>query len=299
MSGFELLPNHFTVKQRADKAINSLRGILKGIQLDRQIKPEEANELLLWSRNHNDLIAKNPFREFMQMIEKLIQYEVPSVEAIEDMFWLCDKYENGSIYFSGLTADLQILQGLCHGILADGELHDDEIFGLHKWLEENNHLATYYPYDEIRSLVLSVVSDKKVSDDEKIVLSAYFQQFVSIQDVDVSQKLKSQTENILIGGLCTSDPEVTFPGKTFCITGILKRSTREKVFQEISQLGGIPTDSVTKKTDYLIVGDNGNPAWAFTCYGRKVEKAVQMRKEGHKIVLIHEFDFCDILDDTK
>ena len=35
---------------------------------------------------------------------------------------------------------------------------------------------------------------------------------------------------------------------------------------------------MTKKTDYLIVGDNGNQAWAFACYGRKVEKALYQTK---------------------
>ena len=67
----------------------------------------------------------------------------------------------------------------------------------------------------------------------------------------------------------------------------------------IFDLGGIPTKRITKKTDYLIVGDNGNSAWAFACYGRKVEKALDMRKNGHTIVLIHEFDFTDIIEDLK
>lgn len=67
----------------------------------------------------------------------------------------------------------------------------------------------------------------------------------------------------------------------------------------ISDLGGIPTKTLTKKTDYLIVGDNGNQAWAFACYGRKVEKALGLRKSGHKISLIHEYDFIDAIEDLK
>jgi hypothetical protein len=65
------------------------------------------------------------------------------------------------------------------------------------------------------------------------------------------------------------------------------------------KLGGIPLDSVTEDTDYLIVGDNGNLAWAFSCYGRKVERAVELRKKGHRIAIIHEFDFCDVIDELK
>lgn len=90
---------------------------------------------------------------------------------------------------------------------------------------------------------------------------------------------------------------MVFEGKTFCITGVLQRGNRENLHRDIIKLGGIPTDSLTKKTDYLIVGDNGNPAWAFSCYGRKVEKAINLRKEGHTIMLIHELDFSDLIDD--
>lgn len=34
---------------------------------------------------------------------------------------------------------------------------------------------------------------------------------------------------------------------------------------------------------------------AFSCYDRKVEKAVKMRKEGHQILIIHEGDFWKIV----
>lgn len=88
-------------------------------------------------------------------------------------------------------------------------------------------------------------------------------------------------------------------GKKFCITGILKSGNRALLEKKISDLGGVPTRTLTKKTDYLIVGDNGNQAWAFACYGRKVEKALDLRKNGHKISLIHEFDFIDAIEDLK
>jgi len=52
-------------------------------------------------------------------------------------------------------------------------------------------------------------------------------------------------------------------------------------------------------TDYLVLGTDGNPCWAFACYGRKVEKVIQLRKEGHKIILLHENDFWDAIKDLK
>lgn len=289
----------FTAKSQADKAINSLKGILLGINFDGEVHPKEINELHKWAIAHNDLITRNPFNEFMTIIEETIQNRVPAKETIEDLFWLCQKYESDNYYYNGVTADLQTLQGICHGILADGVVNDQEVFDLYKWLEEHDHLSTYYPYDELRSLILSIVSDKKVDEEEKIVLKAYFNQFVELHDSEIGKQINLETADVNISGLCTSEPEVTFPGKTFCITGVLKRGTRAELQKDIESLGGIPTNSITSKTDYLIVGDNGNPAWAFSCYGRKVEKALSLRKEGHTIMLIHEFDFSDIVDDLK
>jgi hypothetical protein len=286
-----------TTKARADKAINALKGILLGINVDGEITNHEINELKRWVDLHDDLINRNPFNEFMTIIKSTIENDIPPKEAIEDLFWLCQKYESDNYYYNAVTSDLQTLQGLCQGILSDGVITEQEIYGLDKWLKENEHLNSYYPYDEIRSLVLSIISDHKVDEEEILVLKAFFSQFVKLQDETIADKIKKETSDIRIEGLCTSEPQVTFPGKTFCITGVLKRGSRENLQRDIIKLGGIPTESVNKKTDYLIVGDNGNPAWAFSCYGRKVEKALGLRKEGHTITLIHEFDFGDIVDD--
>ncbi len=289
----------YTAKSQADKAINSLKGILLGVNLDGEVHPKEVNELQKWAIAHNDLISRNPFNEFMTVIEETVNNRLPAKETIEDLFWLCQKYESDNYYYNAVTADLQILQGICHGILSDGVVKEKEVFELKNWLEEHQHLNTYYPYDELRSLILSIVSDKKVDEEEKIVLKAYFNQFVQLYDNEVKKQIEFETADINISGLCTSEPDVIFQGKTFCITGVLKRGSRYDLQRDIEALGGIPTNSVTRKTDYLIVGDNGNPAWVFSCYGRKVEKAIGLRKEGHAIMLIHEFDFSDIVDDLK
>ena len=58
-------------------------------------------------------------------------------------------------------------------------------------------------------------------------------------------------------------------------------------------------NSVSKKTNYLIVGDDGNPCWAYACYGRKVEKAINLRKEGAQIIIVHENDFWDEVEESR
>ena len=284
-----------TVKARADKAINSLKGILLGIISDDKIDSYEMKELQLWAREHHYLVNRNPFREFMSLIDNTVSNGIPPKEAIEDLYWLCQKYEHDSIYYNGITSDLQQLQGIFHGILSDGELNDTEIFKLHEWLSENEHLNSYYPYDEIRSLVLSIVSDKKIEEEERLILMTFIKQFVELSNNDVKISIDKATADINISGICAVDPEIIFENKTFCVTGILSRGTRNELQNAIKNKGGISVNSISKKTDYLIIGDTSNACWSYACYGRKVEKALDLRKSGNTIVLVHEFDVFDAI----
>lgn len=126
--------NIVTSKARADKAISSIKGILIGINSDQEVNKEEVNELQKWASSHKELINRNPFKEFMTIIEETVSENIPATETIEDLFWLCQKYENNNFYYNGVTSDLQILHGICHGILADGVINDKEIRNLEKWL---------------------------------------------------------------------------------------------------------------------------------------------------------------------
>jgi len=67
-------------------------------------------------------------------------------------------------------------------------------------------------------------------------------------------------ETAIVAG---SNPQ-PFAGKTFVVTGTLPTLKREEAKELIQQAGGKVTDSVSKKTDYLVVGEEA---------GSKLEKA--------------------------
>lgn len=283
------------LKSLTDKAINSLKGILTGINLDDEVNDAEINELKKWVDYYKILINRNPFNEFMVLIEETLNDQFIIFNTIEDLLWLCQKYESDSYYYSTLTSDLQILQGICHGIMADGKINEKEIIDLNSWLNQNEHLNSYYPYDEIRSLINTVLFDGKVDEDEQLILKAYFNQFVKLHDCDIDLKIKNDVSEVNISAICATNPIIDFKNKVFCITGALKFGSKEELLNEIKNLGGISSDNLTLKTDYLIVGDNGNPAWVYSCYGRKVEKALSLRKNGSNIILVLENDITKLI----
>lgn len=90
---------------------------------------------------------------------------------------------------------------------------------------------------------------------------------------------------------------MTFEGRRFVFTGASSRYSRAQFCSAVERLGGHVSESVSGKTDYLVIGADGNPCWAFACYGRKVEMAVTLRKQGARLLLVHENDFHDALND--
>jgi len=68
-------------------------------------------------------------------------------------------------------------------------------------------------------------------------------------------------ENLKKSGVNMTEPktkklEQTLSGKTFVFTGELKNYSRDEAENKIRELGGNATSSVSKKTDYVVVGEN-------------------------------------------
>jgi DNA ligase (NAD+) len=85
----------------------------------------------------------------------------------------------------------------------------------------------------------------------------------------------------------TSQPTTSsvFTGKTFVITGTLPSLKRDEAKALIQKAGGKVTDSVSKKTDYLVVGEDA---------GSKLAKA-----ESLGITIISEADLLAMLETEK
>jgi len=281
----------FTGKSEAHKAFNSLTGIIKGIALDTKVNQKEIDELERWCQKHEFLADRNPFNDLLTNIQVIISDNIVTEEETKDMLWLCDKFKDGFEFYDRHTSDLQVLQGICHGILSDGVVKDEEIAELTTWLFNHEHLATYYPYDEITSIILEVIEDGQIDENEKKVLTKYFSEFVELNDSELQSKISEDVKDIRIGGICSRVLGIRFIDNQFCFTGNSAKSKRSEIVALIEEYGGRYVNSISGKTNYLIVGDEGNPCWAYACYGRKVEQALKLRKKGTQILIVHENDF--------
>ena len=74
-----------------------------------------------------------------------------------------------------------------------------------------------------------------------------------------------------------------FAGKTFVLTGALTKFTRDEATEHIERFGGKAAGSVSKKTSYVVVGENA---------GSKEKKA---RELG--IPILSEEDFLKMIEE--
>ena len=287
----------FMGKAEFIKSVNSLLGLVEGISIDAKINEKEIDFLRMWLNDHRIDSQKHPFNELFPVVEQALSDSILTAEEKEDILWLCERLTSDE-YFIAATSDMQRLHAIVAGIAADGRVTKEELDGLSAWLDEHNHLKTCWPYDEIESLVTGVLSDKKVDSKEHSLLLDFFSEFISILDNKTIVSPLIQ-EGLNIGGLCAACPEIRFPDSVFCLTGASYKYKRNEFEALIQSLGGKTSNNVSKKVNFLIVGAEGNPCWAYACYGRKVEKAVPLRKEGHAVMIVHENDFHDAILDQR
>jgi hypothetical protein len=287
----------YLTKGRVDRAINGLLGLVEGMAIDQNINAKERDFLDMWLHDWGGFRNRHPFSEVIPVLEEALRDGVLSEEERLDLKWLCERLRSES-YFETITADMQRLHGILGAIASDGVVTEAELAGLSEWLGEHDHLRRTWPFDEVESVVMSVMRDKRIDPDEHKALIDFFREFTAIRDDRTITQPSVEIEQRLTG-VCAVAPEIQFAGSRFCFTGASTRMKRSEFFSLVTQLGGEPVQSVTKTLDYLVIGADGNPCWAYSAYGRKVEQAVHLRKKGVRLLIVHEIDFHDAVEDPR
>ena len=84
-------------------------------------------------------------------------------------------------------------------------------------------------------------------------------------------------------------------GKVCVFTGVLEKMTRAEAMQLVVNLGGIPADGVTKKTNLLILGNNDYCKTIKDGKSGKQKKAEKLILDGADLQVIPEQVFYDML----
>ena len=84
-------------------------------------------------------------------------------------------------------------------------------------------------------------------------------------------------------------------GKVVVFTGALSCMPRKDAFQTVVNLGGIPENSITKKTNFLVVGNEEFADSVKNGKTKKMEKAEKYRQNGVDISVLSENTFFEMI----
>jgi len=115
-----------------------------------------------------------------------------------------------------------------------------------------------------------------IEDVGEITAQTIYEFFRQEQTKDLITKLKNAGVNMEVLEETVKDNR--FAGKTFVLTGSLEHYSREQASEIIEKLGGKTSSSVSKKTDYVLAGEEA---------GSKLKKAQEL---GITVISEEEFD---------
>ena len=138
-------------------------------------------------------------------------------------------------------------------------------------------LASYF--GDLDSLMHASVEElTALSDIGAVTALSIYDWFRQEQSVEIVEKLRNAGLNFKSLQQIT---DTRFAGLTFVLTGALTKFTREEATERIESFGGKVSGSVSKKTSYVIVGENA---------GSKERKALEIG-----ISILTEDEFLDML----
>lgn len=163
-------------------------------------------------------------------------------------------------------------------------------------------LAEYYSIDPSgahRSLVDASITAKCYSCIQQEIITNY----QSLESFTLLKKQKRKRYHYQTRACDISpstdifDAENPFYNKTCVFTGTLEKMVRKNAMQIIADLGGINADTVTKKTNFLILGNNDYCKSIKDGKSSKHKKAEKYKTDGLDIEIIPEDVFYDMISD--
>lgn len=189
--------------------------------------------------------------------------------------------------------DLSEFLGLAKGLLGDGVISETEATLVANWVTTHPAAAEQWPINHLVRRLTTIFSDGIVDDEERVELA------------DILASIVGGTAGVILGEDASTElpldvppPEFRWPGSNFVFTGKFAFGTRADCQRRVAARGSTFAPSVTKDTDYLVIGTFGSRDWVHTSFGRKIQKAVEYRASGIPLSIVAEEHWVSCVEDT-
>lgn len=144
---------------------------------------------------------------------------------------------------------------------------------------EADCLTTAACFEEMRKRILATEAE---TDFQKRFVKAHISR-------DYLKNITADTDQI--------DETNPIYGKAVVFTGAMSTMSRKDGLQLVANLGGIPQDSITKKTNFLVIGSEEFASSVKNGKTRKMQKAEGYKAKGEEISILSESAFFDMISD--
>lgn len=173
------------------------------------------------------------------------------------------------------------LIGLAHGVIADGIVSQAEAEHLQKWLVAHRDALDNPLILPLYERVNAMLVDRRLDDDEARELLETLEKYAG-GDLEIGEVAKSSSLP-----LDRPQPPISFTGARFCFTGTFVSGTRSECEAAVVGRGAV-AGSLRRDTTFLVIGMYATASWIHSSYGRKIEKALEMKAEGVPIAIVGE-----------
>ena len=170
------------------------------------------------------------------------------------------------------------LIGLARGLIADGSINANEVEFLEKWLVTNMAISHQPLIRTLYDRVHEILSDGYVDADECSDLLAALTAFTA------GETALGEASKPTSLPLCNPAPTLRFDEASYCFTGTFSYGQR-KHCEQVTTAKGAYCGSLTKRTDFLVIGAYATESWKHSSFGNKILKAVEMRGLACRLAL--------------
>ena len=189
-----------------------------------------------------------------------------------------------------LKRSCESLLGVCAGIMADGDLNDQEIKYLDTWLSDNQSLASTWPGEIVYARINTILADNKITEDEREHLKQTLSDLIGFTLQETGAAFGASINHPI-----NEVDLIRIRNNIFCFTGNFLYGTRNACERAITERGGNAIPRIKKDLNYLVIGTMVSNDWVHTSHGRKIENALEFKKDNCPIYIVSEKQWVESL----
>ena len=165
--------------------------------------------------------------------------------------------------------------GLVRGVIADGFVSSEEAEELTRWARENPEIAVRWPANLLARRLEQIFRDGRVDSRERKHLASLLEQLVE-NPAGLGEAFALATDL----PITRPEPEIVFEGSTFVFAGEMAYGPPRACEREVEELGGICERTISRRTDFVVIGSISAQDWSQAGFGELVDEVVQHRARG-------------------